>query len=112
MSMIAYCGLDCSECPVYMATLSGYKYSRKKIALEWSQIFNSKISADDINCRGCRSKTGIYFSHCYECSIRLCALNRSIETCADCSEYPCVDLKEFFELTPQSRRNLERCRNS
>ena len=111
MSQIAYCGLNCAECPAYLATLSGYEYSREKIAKEWSEIYNTDISSDDINCMGCKSREGIYFSHCYECSIRLCAVERSIATCADCAEYPCIDLKELLELVPVAKQNLEKLRS-
>ena len=107
MSQIAYCGLNCAECPVYLATLSGYEYSKEKIAREWSKIYNTDISPDDINCIGCKSREGIHFSHCYECSIRLCAEERSIATCADCAEFPCIDLKEMFDLIPVAKKNLE-----
>lgn len=110
MSQIAYCGLDCSRCPAYMATLSGNTYSKEKIALEWSKIYNADISPEEINCSGCNSEKGIHFSHCYECSIRLCAAERSINTCAECEKYACVDLKDFFKLVPDARQNLERLR--
>ena len=110
ISKIAFCGLDCMKCPAYMATLSGYKYSKEKIAQEWSKVFDADIDPDDINCMGCKSKSGTCFSYCYECSIRLCALARNIDTCSDCSEYPCVDLKEFFELVYDAKQNLENFR--
>ena len=110
ISQIAYCGLNCAECPAFLATLSGYEYSKKKIAQEWSKIYNTDISPDDINCLGCKSREGVYFSYCYECSIRLCAEERSIDTCIDCAEFPCIDLKEMFDLIPVAKHNLENLR--
>ncbi len=112
MQEIAFCGLSCLECPVYMATVSGYMYSKEKIAEEWSKIYNTDIRPDDINCTGCRKKEGVHFSHCYECSIRLCAVKRGAETCAECDEYPCIDLKEFIELVVEAGENLERLRKN
>ncbi len=112
MSEIAFCGLNCAECPAYLATLSGYEYSKKKIAQEWSKIYNVDISPEDINCMGCKSRENIHFSHCYECSIRVCALERNIESCAECPEFPCVDLKELFELLPDASLNLEKLLNA
>ncbi|MCD4776042.1 MAG: DUF3795 domain-containing protein [Candidatus Aegiribacteria sp.] len=108
MSLIAYCGLDCSRCPAHMATLSGYEYSKGKIAQEWSKIYEKDIDPENIKCMGCKLKEGIHFSHCYKCSIRLCAEERNIDTCADCEEFACVDLKDFFELVPDARQNLEK----
>ncbi|MEN8208680.1 MAG: DUF3795 domain-containing protein [Candidatus Fermentibacteria bacterium] len=107
---MAYCGLNCAECPAYLATLSGSEHSREKIAKEWSGIYNTEFSPDEISCMGCKSKEGIQFSHCFECSIRLCAVERSIATCADCVEFPCIDLKEMFELVPIAGQNLENLR--
>ncbi|OPL20035.1 MAG: hypothetical protein AVO35_00835 [Candidatus Aegiribacteria sp. MLS_C] len=106
----AYCGLECGSCPAYLATVSGYGHSRKRIAEEWSRIYGRKISPEEISCTGCRKKEGLHFSHCYECSIRLCAVSRGVETCASCGEYPCLDLEEFFELAPEARNNLEALR--
>ena len=34
-----------------------------------------------------------------------CGLN-----CADCVEYPCIDLKELLELVPVAKQNLEKLR--
>jgi len=102
ISKIAYCGIDCSGCPAYFATLSGNEYSKEKIAQEWSQIYNTEINPDDINCQGCSSRKGIHFSHCFNCSIRLCALEKEVVTCADCENYVCIDLQDFFALVPDA----------
>ena len=110
MSQIAYFGLNCAECPAYLATLSGYEYYKGKIAQEWSKIYDADISPDDINCMGCKSRKGVHFSHCYECSIRLCAAERNINSCADCAEYVCVDLQELVGLIPYAKQNLEKLR--
>ena len=55
--------------------------------------------------------TGIHFFHCYECSIRLCIVKKSVGTCAECDEYKCLDLNEFLELVPYVKRNIEHIRN-
>lgn len=110
MSGPAFCGLECGSCPAYLATISGYSYSRERIADEWSAIYGRRISPGEISCTGCRNKAGVHFSHCYECSIRLCAVTRGADTCASCDEYPCMDLEEFFEMVPEARDNLESLR--
>ena len=55
MSLIAYCGLDCKECPAYQATQDNDQTIREKVAVDWSKEFNADITADDINCDGCQS---------------------------------------------------------
>lgn len=110
--MIAYCGLNCRECPAYLATKSDDLTLREKVAAEWSKMFNADIKAEEINCAGCRSVEGPYFSHCFECPMRLCAMERPIDTCAGCHEYPCDSLEEFFGYVPAARITLENLRQS
>ena len=107
-SQLAFCGLKCCLCPIYRATVSGYEYSREVIAHGWSDIYSREVNPEEVKCRGCRSEEQEKnFSHCYHCSIRLCAMAKEVDTCLECSEYPCVDLKEFFELVPEAEINLE-----
>lgn len=110
MTPIAYCGLNCEECPAYQATQDNDQALREKVAVEWSKEFNWDLTAFDINCDGCRSVEGAHFSHCFECPIRPCATKRSLSTCAECIEYPCRDLEEFFGLAPSAKVVLESLR--
>lgn len=110
MPPIAYCGLNCTECPAYIATQKNDQTLREKVAAEWSREFNIDISIDDINCDGCYSTEGVLFSHCLECPMRICALDRPLETCAECDEYPCKDLEEFFGLVPSAKSKLDSLR--
>ena len=112
MTLIAYCGLDCSECPALRATVSDNHETRRQIAAEWSRIYNAEIDPEDINCMGCSTKDGRKFSHCFQCSIRMCAMERSLSACHECPEYPCLDLQDFFELVPEARDNLDKLRNT
>lgn len=101
------CGLICSECPAYIACITNDQKLRENTAKEWSEIYQAEIPADSINCTGCRQQ-GVKIGHCSECKIRLCAINRKIETCCECSDYPCAILQEFFEHVPEAKQNLER----
>jgi hypothetical protein len=64
-----------------------------------------------INCTGCTAD-GVKFIHCENgCEIRACCLARNLKTCADCGDYPCEQLEEFFEMVPSGvRDNLEKLR--
>ncbi len=110
MSLIAYCGLNCEKCPAYQATQDNDQTLREKVAVDWSKEFNVDLTAFDINCDGCKSVEGAHFSHCFECPMRLCAMERSLSTCADCGEYPCKDLEEFFGWVPEAKAALEELR--
>ena len=51
--IIAYCGLLCSECGAYIATLNDDNKKRKEVAKQWSEEYGGDITPEDINCVGC-----------------------------------------------------------
>ncbi len=112
MPLIAYCGLNCEECPAYQATQNNDQGLREKVAIGWSKEFNWDLTAEDINCDGCKSVEGAHFSYCFKCIMRPCAMKRSVSTCADCIEYPCRDLMEFLDLVPSAKATLEGIREA
>lgn len=54
-TMVAYCGINCSECPAYIATQTNDDTKRKQVAEEWQKVFNPNIKPEAINCDGCTS---------------------------------------------------------
>ena len=98
--MRSVCGLDCESCPAYIATKNNDDKLRAETAVEWSEKYNMKFSADMINCTGCKNKDGVHIGHWSECPLRLCAVSKSIPHCADCSELnQCEKVKSFQEMT-------------
>ncbi|MDE7349206.1 MAG: DUF3795 domain-containing protein [Clostridia bacterium] len=84
--LIAFCGLDCEKCEARMATLHNDNTLREKVANLWTQLNGVEITADMINCVGCRMD-GVKTPFCNSlCPIRKCALGKSLNTCGDCSE--------------------------
>ena len=84
--MIAYCGLDCEKCEAYIATKNNDNKLRKKVADKWSKLNNVTITAEMINCEGCRTD-GVKTVYCDKlCPIRQCALSKKYETCGNCNE--------------------------
>lgn len=103
----AYCGLDCSECPAYRAHLNDDYPLREKTAKEWSEMYKSDIKPDDVNCVGCTENEGVHFGHCSDCKYRSCARSKGLENCGHCPDYPCEELKEFFQWVPESKVVLD-----
>ena len=69
---VAYCGIRCQEaCPEY-------KYP--------------------ISCDGCKSEGTKLGPYCERCTLRKCAGERQVVTCAHCSEYPSCDAEEWTEF--------------
>lgn len=83
---IGYCGLDCETCDAYLATIHDDQALREKTAKLWAQLNNAPILPEHINCEGCRVD-GVKTVYCDQlCSIRQCALKKSMNTCGDCPD--------------------------
>ena len=105
--MIACCGINCLECPALHATRDDNDQKRAEVAAQWSKEFSADITPEMINCTGCTGE-GVKFIHCTTgCKIRPCCLDRNHSTCAECKNYACDILEEFFGMVPGIRDNLE-----
>ncbi len=105
---ISFCGLDCLSCPVYFATQHGDKNALTRIAEKWSG-HDLKSDPENIDCVGC-TEDGNHFNWCDMCPIRKCGTGKKIKNCAYCIHYPCEDLKESFEKSPEAEKKLEEIR--
>jgi hypothetical protein len=116
-AIIAYCGLTCHTCPIYMATREDnpteQKRMRVEIARQCQEQYRIEYSPVDItDCDGCPTAGGRLFSGCSNCLIRECAMQRGYENCAWCSEYVCDKLEKLFVSEPSARKRLDEIRNS
>lgn len=110
--MMAYCGIVCTECNAFLATMTDDNELRKKVANEWSSP-DWPVEPSDINCQGCKSTDGVHFKFCSTCGVRVCGSQRDIETCAHCEDYGCDTLEEFLKMTGESfREKLEGIRTN
>ncbi len=104
--MIAYCGLGCHECGALIATKNDDDEKRAEMAKFWSKLFKADIKPEDINCDGCQSEGGRLFSHCNVCEIRKCGMEKKVENCAYCNDYPCKKLDFIFDNAPDAKDRL------
>jgi len=114
--MISYCCLVCNTCPIYVATREVDKEEQARKRTEIARIckeqYGMKYGLSDItDCDGCRTVGGRLFSGCYECTIRECAQQQTVESCAYCSEYICQKLASFFVKDPSAKIRLDEMRN-
>ena len=49
--MMAYCGMDCGECPAYVATRNKDVEAKNQVAAMMNQKLGANYSAADINCK-------------------------------------------------------------
>ena len=116
-SLIAYCGLDCSGCPIHRATLepdvSRRQTMRAEIAGMCTEHYGMNLRPADVSdCDGCRVESGRLFSGCAQCQIRRCAMEKKLSSCAFCLDYPCEALQNHFLVDPAAKARLESMRSS
>ena len=95
MHKSSYCGVNCTECKVYIGTINNDDHIKQEIANEWSVLYKRDFKRDDMLCKGCKSDT--LFSLCSLCDISACNKKRSIENCEDCDTFPCERIQRFFD---------------
>ena len=109
--MIAFCGLDCSECDAYKATQTDNSKLKAQIAERWSKELGMSFTDDDITCDGCKSER--LSGWCQKvCAIRPCAEERGANTCAHCDEYICDKLDDFLGSESTARETLDAIRRT
>lgn len=110
--MTAVCGITCTECPAYVATQSGEEEALVRVAVQWSKEYDSELTAEDCRCNGCLSAEGPWMSHCSECKMRACGMEKMVENCAHCADYACEKLTEFFDFVPAAKETLDAVRQT
>ena len=110
--IIGYCGIVCSECPAFNATLNDDDEARIKTAEIWSKEFHAEIKPEDINCEGCHSENGILFTHCMVCEIRKCGQTKDVANCAYCDDFSCQKVSEFHNMVPEAKKILDALRTN
>ena len=119
---LAYCGINCEKCPVFIAMANNDNELRQKTALEWNGIYRDymetqgmeELKPQDMNCKGCRIEES-HFQGCMSCPIRKCCQDKELTTCAACTGFETCDmLKGFYSniLHRQAKDNLDRIRLS
>jgi len=110
--LISACGLTCSECDAYLATLRDDAKAVSAVAAKWSQLFDASVPEDAVWCDGCMTGGERLCAHALECEIRACVRGRGLQTCAECGDYVCGQLEGFLTMAAESgaRETLESLR--
>jgi hypothetical protein len=98
-----YCGLNCGACDVMIAYKTGNKSAFASFWTEpnleaflKSKGVNFEKNDLKLQCHGCKSDD--VFIYCKSCEIRECAINKNVEHCSDCDEYPCEIFSNWKKL--------------
>ena len=106
MTVTAFCGLNCEECPAFQATANNSREHQTWLAAEYSS--NDQVySPMDMICFGCHSSQGFTSHMCRTCAVRQCARDKVNHTCAECPDYPCTLIERYIPLETDSRNQLD-----
>jgi len=110
-TMIACCGLVCSDCEAYQIRHTDDRELMERVAARWRVAFNRPdATADDVLCDGCTAP-GRHWPRWAECPIRACAVERGVTNCAHCPDYEtCERLNELLSSIPEARETLDAIR--
>ena len=99
--MTAPCGLDCWNCPVYLA--SNDNELKTKIAQ------NMGIPVEQVSCRRCRDENGLVPFHnmTEPCSVYRCINEKGLDFCYKCSGFPCDYLHPYADMASQVPHNTK-----
>ncbi len=78
--LIAYCGLYCGACSFRVAFEENNRDHVTHMPTYYDLLKNDPLEF----CPGCRLE-----NKCGECAIRDCAMNKGIEYCSQCNDFPC-----------------------
>jgi hypothetical protein len=97
--LAAPCGIDCSQCKLYQALSD--ENLRQLI------IQKMKMPPEKATCTGCRSIEG----HCpvigEQCATYVCAIEKGVDYCCDCADFPCQKLMPCAERADKLPHNIK-----
>lgn len=106
MKIPAYCGFDCTGCPVYQATVAGDTVLQQRLADKYATP-DCALEPGDMVCPGCLSPEVDGSKMCGACPMRSCARPRGLATCADCTDYPCAIIEQCLPPGQNGRTRLD-----
>jgi hypothetical protein len=102
--MLAYCGINCNECPAYKGTVATDIGLLEKVA---GSSWAGAQSAPEWVCLGCTpADQGFLAKDCATCKIRDCAIAKDVQNCAACSDFEsCKLMQDFIKGESEPRCN-------
>jgi hypothetical protein len=100
---LAACGIDCNECASYKVTMT-QDVKAAELMLPWFKsqgLVEENDGAETILkyapfCTGCWNIAGdCYWAGCNNCEIRVCCLDKQLNHCGECDDFPCDKFNRF-----------------
>ena len=85
--MLARCGYRCDLC----AARSDDPVLRQRLVEGWRKYLGHEMyTVENVRCDGCRNDGRLADK---SCPVRPCAIEKGVDNCAYCDEYPCDELE-------------------
>ena len=99
--MTSPCGLDCFNCPMYLA--SEDEELRDRISK------SAGIPAEQALCKGCRGEAGKpgWLNLAETCSVYKCVAEKNLDFCHQCSDFPCDHLHPYADRASEVPHNTK-----
>lgn len=99
--MTAPCGLDCFNCPMYLANENESLRARisEKQGVPWEKAA----------CKGCRNEGGTiaFLGMTEPCTVYRCAEGKGLRFCYECDDFPCDALHPYADGASQFPHNTK-----
>jgi hypothetical protein len=92
--IIARCGFKCNLCLIYRDNLKKDERNRQRFRDGLEKYYGDKLTLEECYCDGCMtpdSENPIRINT--ECKMRPCAIEKGLENCGYCEQYPCPILE-------------------
>lgn len=95
------CGLDCFNCPMYLAS--------KDMELRTKIAENLSLSLEKAKCQGCRNAQGTisFQGDTKPCAVFTCTNKKGIAFCYECSDFPCDNLHPYADQASIRQHNTK-----
>jgi hypothetical protein len=99
--MTAPCGLDCFNCPMYLA--------EKNEEMRTIISKNLGIPKEEASCSGCRNQGGTiaFLKMSQPCNVYRCITEKGLDFCCDCDDFPCDHLHPYADRASQVPHNTK-----
>jgi len=106
-SIIAYCGLVCSNCEGYLATQANDEEWKDRLAVHARDAYGQRdATAESVTCDGCSAGKRLC-AYCRQCEVRACAVDRGVINCGECESFEnCQTIQAFLVNVPEARQTF------
>ena len=90
---LSYCGYRCDLCPSYKRNLQS-DADRVRVGEDYRKYYGLEMAPEDIECDGCLGDGDVANP---KCPVRPCAISRGVQTCAECEDFACANLRKVMD---------------